>query len=736
MSRKKEPVSLLSEEENTQVQHLLEQYHQLAHTLHQSSNQAEVEDALSTINELSEQAQIALFKALAKENTTDAADILVTINAISKQKEARKEARRSLIRLESTKTYPQWTPPIVQPPLVLSNTDHPPRFWKGFVSQTREEGELLLLLAWEQGYDYTDARMIILQLDYWNNGVKDILVELGSKHHVEEHISEMKSGTSAPIVDCTPAEAKRLLEEALSVNTWRNIPPPKEYLQRQQLITTLILEANDLGEDRGQTFINPELTEAEVPLNFIGSWSVGDYGLAYDLLADGSSLREGLTRAEWVERRRSWFDEAHPTRMELGFVHEREQSQSALWLPTSITSSRQSTRKEIELGWSIEFTETPSGSTLPEMPLGTALNKTTDRYWFWTIYTVVREKNVWRVQSMSDEGARVQSFSIDELQKRIKEYEEAITEALKRRDSDPQGALEEIAWRITQLLHFFDALIVHLPLDYTVCLDAYARSVAAGNPERSLVYLERLAQRFPEHRAETLRTLGATQVSQAHNDASRGLEERAEEYIAQAEKNLRESISLNNVATGHLLLAEMLLSQNREDEAEAEFKQTDALSPSPEEKAALEAGLGNIEMRREHFEDAITRYQQTSKLDPEYPGIWFNLGFAHRLLEHYDEAMEAYRRAILQEPADIRPYSEMTAIYMNQDEPRQARAIIEQGVRANPESPHLHALFASVLSELGDQHAAQRELAQAEAIAPDLEIITRVREQLQAARKK
>ncbi len=736
MARKKEPISLLSEEENTQVQHLLENYHELAHTLHQSTDQAQVETALSAIDALTELAQIALLKALAKENTTDAADILLAANTVGTHKEARKEARRSLIRLESTKTYPQWIPPIIQTPAIQTAIEHTPRFWKGAITQSREEGELLLLLAWEQGYDYTNARLIILELDYWSAGVKDVQAELSNKHHVEEHIAEMKAKSPVPLVDCTLAEAKRLLEEALSVNAWRNTTPHQDYRKREQLITSLILDAPELGEDQGRTFINPELTEAEAALNFIGAWSVGDYSLAYDLLTDGNNVREGLTRIEWVEHHRAWSDESHPSRMELGFVHEREQSQSALWLPTSVTSSRQGTRKEIELGWSLELAETPLSGTLREMPLGTAVNKETGRHWFWTSYTVVREQRVWRIQSMNDEGARVQSLSINELQKRMQEYEEAIQVAFTKRASEPQAALEEIAWRITQLLHFYDALIIHLPLDYKICIDAYAHSVGAGNPERSLVYLERMAQRFPEHRGETLRTLGATQLTQAYNDVDRGLQTRAEAFAVLAEKSLRESITINNIASGHLLLAEMLLSLGREDEAEEEFHQTSALSPSTDEKAALEAGLGNIDMRREHFETAITHYQQVSSLKPDYPGIWFNLGFAQRQIQRFDEAMEAYRRAIQLEPDDIRPYTEMTAIYMNQGDQRQARAIIEQGVRTNPESPHLHALFASVLSELNDPHAAEQELAQAEALNPDLELLTRVREQLQAAKKK
>jgi tetratricopeptide (TPR) repeat protein len=739
MSPKKEPIPLLSEEENTQVQHLLENYHQLAHNLRQSTDQAQVETVLLAINELAEQAQIALLKALAKENTTDAADILLAVNAAGTQKEVRKEARRSLIRLESSKTYPQWTPPIVRTPAVQVAIEQAPRFWKGFVTQSREEGELQLVLTWEQGYDYTNARLLIFLLDYWSDGVKEMHVELSNKHHVEEHIDEVRAKFPAPLVDCTLAEGKRLLEEALSVNAWRGTTPHKDYRNREQLINSLILEANDLGQDRGRTFISPELTEAEAAINFIGAWAMGDYGLAYDLLTNGSGAREGLSRDEWIERRRAWADEAQPTRMELGFVHEREQAQSALWLPTSITSSRQGKRKEVELGWSLELTETPLSGTLREMPLGTAVNKETGRHWFWTSYILVQEQGSWHIQSINDEGANSQSLSINELQKRSKEYENAIEEVLKKQTTTPQEtqeSIEEIAWRITQLLHFSDALIVHLPLDRSVCEEAYGRSVGAGNPERSLVYLERLAQRFSEHRAQTLRTLGATQLTQAYNDASRDLATRAEKFSILAEKNLREAITINDDATGHLLLAEMLLSLGRDDEAEAEFRQASALSPTPEENAALEAGLGNLEMRREHFEDALSHYEQVSKFNPKYPGIWFNQGFAQRRLQHFDEALEAYRRSIQLEPDDIRPYSEMTAIYMNKGDKRQANAIIEQGVRANPESPHLHALFASVLSELGDQRAAQRELAAAEAIDPNLEIVARVRQQLQVAKNK
>ncbi len=736
MARKREPIPLLSQQDNEQVQQLLADYQQIAQHIQQSQSPEQAESALAPINILPENTQIAFLKALAKENNTDAADTLVAVNALSPHKEVRKEARRALIRLEGTKIYPQWTAPIVQAPIIQVNVTHPPRFWKGYVTRSREEGELQLLLSWEQGYDYADARMFIFLLDYWQDGVKDIIAETGSKRHVEEHSEDMRTHlTETTIEECTLAEGKRLLEEALSINAWRGTPPPKEYTLRQSLINSMILEASDVGEDRGRTFINPELTEQETTINFLGAWTMGDYALAYDLLTNGSDLRSGLERAEWIELHRAWFDEAHPTRMELGFVHEREQAQSALWLPTSITSARAGIRKEIEIGWSLELTETPLSGTLKEMPLGTTVNKETGRHWFWSSYTLVKEKDGWRIQAGKDEGVALQGIPLADLQKRVKEYEDAIQEAVKRRETDPQEVMEELSWRLTQLLHFYDALITRLPLDRQICEDAYGRSIATGNPERSLVYLERLAQRFPEKRSDTLRTLGATLLTQAYNDMSRGLSERAEKFLERSEQTLREAVDIDNSALSHLLLAEMLLSQGRNDEAETEYQQASTLPLNTREEAAIEAGFGNIAMRREQIEEALSHFQRVTELSPDYAGVWFNVGFAQRLLGHFDEALEAYRRAIRQEPTDIRPYAEMMAIYMNNNEIQQARAIAEQGVSTNPASAELHALLASVLAEMGDQRNAQRELATAEAINPDLEVIARVRAQLAAKKK-
>jgi len=736
MSRKKEVEIQLSTAENDQVQHLLAGYHEIAERLHMSTEQAQAELALNEINGLSESAQITLLKSLSKEHDSDAADIVVGMNALSPHKEVRKEARRSLIRLEATKTYPHWTPPITRAPAVQLNVANPPRLWKSWVTQTREEGELELVLCWEQGYDYSEARLLVFQLDYWNEGVKEALVDLGSKRRIDEYIETMRTQMAQiPKVACTLAEARRLVEEALSVNTWRGTEPARSYRNNLPTINNLLLQtAADLGEDRGLTFINPELDESEVAINFIGAWSMGDYALAYDLLSTNSGVRDNLSRDEWIAQRRAWADEAHPAHLELGFVHERERSQSALWLPTPTIGSRPATRKEIELGWSLELRDTPLSGTLKEMPMGTAINKETSRHWFWTSYTLIREQDVWRIQNITDEGANSQGLSIRELQQRIEEYEKVVEERVKQRETNPEGLIEELSWRLTQLMHYYDALIAHLPLDYTVYTQAYQGALAIGNPELMMVYMERMARRFAEGRGDALRRLASTLVSVAYKyEGDPQMVGWQERFLARAEETTREAIALEPTrAINHILMGELLLNQGRNDEAEAELLQAKEMSPSPNEESTIEAGLGNLEMRRERMDEAIPHYLRVAELDPAYPAIWFNLGFAHRLLGRFDEAKTYYQRAIQVDPNDVRSYSELMAIAMNQGDAQQAREIAERGVQANPDSATLRALLASVLIEIGDINEAQRQLAQAETIDPALEIIQRVRQQMQA----
>ncbi|MDQ6644888.1 MAG: hypothetical protein M3Y76_10600 [Chloroflexota bacterium] len=740
MTRKKEDLSPLSQEENAQVQHLLEQLHGIANTLHASTNEEEAKGALSEINNLTEAAQVALLKALSKEHESDAADIVLALNELSPNKSVRKEARRSLFRLEEAKVYPQWKLQVVHPPVVGLPSAHQPRFWRGYVTQSREEGEVQLILSWEQGIDYSEVRMFIFILDFWERGLKEFINDTTNKRSVETQIQHLRTQLKdITIVDCTLAEGRRLLEEALAVNAWRGTTPHKEYRHYLPLFKQLVTNAEEVGEDRGLSFINPALEIDEVAATFVGAWSLGDFGLSYDLLSSNSQLRDGLERAEWIERHHNWATEARPSRFDLSFIRDREISKPALWLPSSASGRSGSSLKEVEIGWSLELSETQLSGTLKEMPMGTVVNKETGRHWFWTSYTLVREQERWRIRQMTDEGARVQGLPAPELQQRIKEHDEHINGIMQQNPGDEQKRQlsGELVWRITQTIHYDDALIVHFPLDRTFLGDAYNRSIGIGAIERGEVYLERLARNFAEQRGELLRLLSITQQSLAVDYRERGMEARGEQFDALAETSIRESLALQNDIAGHAVLAELLMRQGEKlDEAESELQLARELATTSEEEAMIESDMGNIATERKDLEGALRHYQRVAEIEPNFEGIWFRIGFMQRNLQRFEEAKATYLHAIERKPQEMPPYSELCTIYLNERELGKAREIVERGLRNIPRSAHLLALLSSTYLESGDLRRAQATLAEAEQIEPTLEIVQGIREELNRRTKK
>src|SRR6202165_5640052 len=158
MAKKKTGHVTISQDAQAQSQQVFEQYHQVASKVRASTERQAAEAALTEINDLSEAAQFALLKSLAREKSLDAADLVLAINELSPQKSVRKEARRALIQLAGAKVYPQWKPPVEQPlatGVELANV--PRRFYKGTVTDSLDMGEVQLTLGWEQGEGYKEV---------------------------------------------------------------------------------------------------------------------------------------------------------------------------------------------------------------------------------------------------------------------------------------------------------------------------------------------------------------------------------------------------------------------------------------------------------------------------------------------------------------------------------------------------------------------------------------------------
>lgn len=749
MTAKKDTSAQLSHEDESQVQLLLARRQTFADELHDCTSRVQAERLLADVFSTDEAVQMALLKSLVRTRDIAAADLLLAMHELSPVKTVRKEARRGLIQLAGAKIVPSWTPepePAAATGMVAENA---PRFWKGLAGEMRESGELQLILCWEQGYEYGEARMLSFLLDFWSEGVKDFYAETGTKRHIEEHIRDIQQVTRATAepgaesiayVDCTLAEGRRLLNEALDINRWRKTEPHKDFRHHLPQVQQLVLHAREVGEDRGKTFIDPKQEPDMVAANFTGAWSMGDYGLCYDLLTRNSPLLEGKSREEWVELRRKWADEARPARFEMYFLHEREQQQqSSIWLPTSILSTRAAPPREIELGWSLEITDTQLSGALPEMPMGTAVYKESGRHWYWTIFSMEQVQGAWRIARLRDEGAAIQGLSLDELQKRIQEHNDAIQKIMREHSpSDPDAGqfFDEIVWRNWQALSLDDALLVKNPLDKAVYEDAYGRAMGIRAVERAAVYGTEIVKRFPNDPdyVNACQRLGAVLVGVGDRFTSLGLPERAAHFMDLSEEILRGALSEQD-PLGYILLAELLITKGEPQEAEQQLLTARELAQDLDQKAQIEFDLAELAIDHEHFVEAQGYLERLIEIAPDYPSALAVLGYVHRQQGHIPEAEKYYRRALEVAPEDVRAYTELGAIYVEREEFDKARDIISEGIRAVPQSAQLRALMAMIFLEKGDQRRAQDYLQQAERINPDLEIVQAIRELMQTKRK-
>lgn len=729
----------VSQEDNVQAQRLLTQFHNVAQDLRKSAGREQAEAALTPITSTSEGAQVALLKALSKEPHVDAADVLLAINTLSPNKEIRKEARRSLIRLEGSKIYPRWTPPITQP-FTLELPGNPARFWKGMVTQTRDVGEVQLMLFWEQGPDYNEARMLGFLLEFWHDGVKDFFTRVGSKRRIEAEIEEMTAHyRDVDLTDCTLAEGRQMIREALAVNKLRGTKPHKDYQRNLSLVNQLVLEAPDPDTSPVRTFL--DLNPMEVVIHFVEGWARGDYSMAYNLLSTDSSIREGLSRDEWIERRRKWAAEAHPVNLRPGFIHEREARKSGLWLPTPILGKKEDSQKELEAAWSLELTDTDLGSTLKELPMATIVYTETGRHWFWTSYTLVKEQNEWRIQNMTDEGAVAQSLSASELEKRLDEIHkrlEILTQQQNMQNPEEADedeladALEEVIKSTTRALHYDDARITKLPSDVETYKQAYLHAMITNSFEHAAAYLEQIAERFPEERAEALKHLALTQhtlsdIYYESDDAD--MDERGEHFAELAEANIRKSLTLVDDADAHLVLAEILIEDDeRLDEAEEHLHQADALFTEDSDKVNVQNLLGDIAVEREEYEQALSHYQRATELDPDSSESWYNLGHTQKVLSQMEDALASLERAIELDPENESAYAELAAVYTDEGDLEKARETLEEGLDQIGDSAMLLATLSLVLFQSGEINEAREVLEEAEEIDPEMPLVRIVRQ--------
>lgn len=769
--KKKGSALSVSQSDSEQAQSLFEQYHEIAQALHGSSDQQQAEIALESVTGEPETVQMALLKQLARTSDAEAADVLLALNTLSPLKEVRKEARRGLIQLEQSKTYPSWQPPVERKPAFLSiqeaESGNPPRFWKGYMNGSRADGEANILLMWEQGEEYRDVRTIGLLLEFWSEGVKDFFTFVESKRKAQKEID--RNTQAGQFVPCSLAKAKRLIQEALAANEKTHTSPHVDYRLNVSLVNQLILEAPDIGEeeleeideadeDDTDLFDLTQLTPTDVIINFVEAWVDEDYELAYDLLADTSPLRGGLSQEDWVNRREKWAEEAQPEWLLPGFVREHESPASGIWLPNP-RKRRPSNTLELEAGWSVELSNAAVVEALPELATPTLVYQETGRRWFWITYSLVQEEVRWRIHSIADEGANLRALPTAQITKRIGNIENEANKIVKKsppkRADSPEKIMGDISGVISLMnttLFFQDILLTKPDVGEEAIKLSYQTALALSDYERCIAYLDVLMERFPEQRAQTLQIRAATQMQliaryseevEEGDEDEESDEEVDDERITRleelAEADLRESLRIKNTLEGHLLLGQFLYESNdheRFDEAEAQLNEAQAMGVNEAQTELIEYTLGSISYERERFDQALVHYQRVAEIDPQRENIWHMIGDSQIQLEQTAVAEASFKKELELHPANMAVYGHLVKLYSESERFDEARELLEHGLIENPDSPRLLALLSSVYFETGEIEQAEELLQEAEEIDADSPTVLAMRHVLETQKQK
>ncbi len=260
----------------------------------------------------------------------------------------------------------------------------------------------------------------------------------------------------------------------------------------------------------------------------------------------------------------------------------------------------------------------------------------------------------------------------------------------KATDSDKtQQFLNVVVWRIMQTVYYTEALIKKLPLDFSLYGDVLSRLHSVLHYEHSLIYLEPLAQQFPD--GPRLRELAVFQRQLSNKFFDDADDERGEHFQELSEEALRKSLSLENSFDAHISLAEILIDEKEHlDEAEDHLLQAKAMVTDAADDAHIEMHLGEIAIEQKQYEDALKHFRHVADYQPDSAESFANLAMVYRMLERYEEAEDNYKRAIELEPDNEDYYYILSEMYSANKQPEKAIELLEEGLINNPNSAILH----------------------------------------------
>lgn len=162
--------------------------------------------------------------------------------------------------------------------------------------------------------------------------------------------------------------------------------------------------------------------------------------------------------------------------------------------------------------------------------------------------------------------------------------------------------------------------------------------------------------------------------------------------------------------SGHLIRAQMLLSQERFELAEKELRA--ALVEDPNNGGVL-ATLGLCLSELKNYAEATSTVEKAIGLQPDSDFAFYALAFVMYQRNRYTESREAIKQAIALDPYDPDYHAHLAALEMQANNYKACLDAVDKGLECDPEHQRCTNLRAVALTKLGrrDEAAATMETA-------------------------
>jgi cytochrome c-type biogenesis protein CcmH/NrfG len=132
---------------------------------------------------------------------------------------------------------------------------------------------------------------------------------------------------------------------------------------------------------------------------------------------------------------------------------------------------------------------------------------------------------------------------------------------------------------------------------------------------------------------------------------------------------------------------------------------------SDEAKQVVERGMALF--RNNQFEQARNEFENLTKLAPEHPVGWANLGSAEFRLGRLDESEEHLRKAVRLDPTAAQAWLTLGIISYQKNDLESGLAALAQAVYLDPSNPRAHNYLGVLIRKKGWRDGAEQELRRA-----------------------